>query len=102
MKKVNSNCDKQEIFYHSGVIISAVFYKVFQIFSIFYKKTVIFPTYIEYFNTWIGKDTKYFLYFENYICALDGIYLPAYISALLATFYWNQKGCLSQDVLVIF
>lgn len=42
---------------------------------------------MKLFDTQIRKNAKYFPYFENYIGVLDNIYLPAYISVPLVSFY---------------
>lgn len=87
VKKVNSNCDVQETFQYFEAIISAVFYKVLQALLIFYNKIIILPINTEPLDTQIVKNIKYFLYFENCISILNGIYLLAHISVLLAPFY---------------
>lgn len=97
--KADSNRDVQETFQHSGATISAVLHEVLQAPLILHKRIVIFPTRTEPLDAGIGKDRKYFPYFENCIGALDGTHLPAHVSALLAPPYRNRKGWLSQNVL---
>lgn len=60
MKKANNNYNIQETFQYFKAIILVVFYEVLQIFLIFYKKIIIFSTYIKPLNTPIRKDIKYF------------------------------------------
>ena len=62
---------------------------------ILHQKTIILPNSSELLDLCITNDTKYFFYFKKYLRALDGIYLPAHLSAVIASPYGNRKGWLS-------
>ncbi|WP_375449288.1 hypothetical protein [uncultured Nostoc sp.] len=97
--KRNSNWDLQETFQYLGATISLVFYEVLATLLILHKKTITLPNASEPLDSRIADDTKYFLYFENWLRALDGTHLLAHLPSVIVPLYRNRKGWLSQNVL---
>lgn len=79
--KEASNQVVQEKFQYSGHTVSSVFHKVSISLFHLYVETVNLSTKDNILHPQIAEDTKYFSYFQDYLDALDGIYIPAHISA---------------------
>jgi hypothetical protein len=50
----------------------------------------------------ITKNTKYTLFFNNYISALDGTHIPLMVGPEKQALYRNHKSFLSQNVLAVY
>jgi hypothetical protein len=66
---------------------------------ILYKHVVKLPTADTPIPPRIAENTKYTLFFDNYIGALDGTYIPLIVELEKQSLYRNRKGFLSQNVL---
>ena len=66
---------------------------------ILYKHVVKLPTADTPIPPRIAENTKYTLFFDNYIGALDGTHIPLIVEPEKQSPYRNRKGFLSQNVL---
>jgi hypothetical protein len=62
---------------------------------ILYKHVVKIPTIDTPVPPRITKNTKFTLYFDNYISALDGSHIPLIVEPEKQALYRNRKGFLS-------
>jgi hypothetical protein len=69
---------------------------------ILYKYTVKMPTIETPIPPRITKNTKYTLFFNNYISALDRTHIPLMVGPEKQALYRNHKGFLSQNVLAAY
>jgi hypothetical protein len=66
---------------------------------ILYKHVVKLPTADTPIPLQIAENTKYTLFFDNYISALDRTHIPLIVELEKQLLYQNRKGFLSQNVL---
>jgi hypothetical protein len=66
---------------------------------ILYKHIVKLPTADTPIPLQIAENTKYTLFFDNCISALDGTHIPLMVELEKQSLYRNRKGFLSQNVL---
>lgn len=57
-----------------------------QIVNLMIKNNFLYP--------WITENIKYIFYFQDYLCALDGINILTHISAVESAEYQNQREVL--------
>ncbi|KAH8743925.1 hypothetical protein BGZ57DRAFT_779085, partial [Hyaloscypha finlandica] len=65
----------------SGDTISKYFNEVLNSLEILYTKYVNLP-YLDHFTEKIKTNRKFYLFFQDYIRALDGTHVPAFIPTL--------------------
>ena len=74
-----SNQDVQERFSYSSKTISRCFYEVLDALLILNTCFVSLPSTNSHPPTRIFDDAKYYLFFEDCLSALDGIYIPVFV-----------------------
>ena len=87
LREKASNCVVQEKFQHFGDTVSHVFYEVFISLLYLHTETVNLPTKDNALYPQIADNTKYFLYFQDCLGALDGTHIPAHIPAVDGVVY---------------
>lgn len=78
-----------------GRTVSQYFYKVLQALIFIHTKYIKLFFNIYIMDCCITKDTKYELYFRDYLGVLDKTHISIFVFYENYIAYWNQKGFLS-------
>ena len=84
-----TNREVQERFQHSGDTISCCFQQVLKASLFLYAEWVKLPAIPHMLSNHITSNPKFTSYFNNYLGALDGTYVPAHISSDECRSYQN-------------